>query len=211
MIISSWTFFFINFLVIFENMFDSFFKFTDRFLHFSQMEKEAIQDILIYREVPKKYPLAKIGDICREAYFIKKGCVRLFYDKDGEEITGFFFTENMIVSSFESVLTQQPSIQGIETLEPCELIVFQYSKLNSLYDSFPRLNIFIRKLLEERFIFAQKVVASLIIDKPEDRYLRLFQRQPELLNRVPQHMLATYLGITPVSLSRIRKRIFDTK
>ena len=71
------------------------------------------------------------------------------------------------------------------------------------------MNIFIRKVLEQRFIFSQKVVASYILNNPEERYLGLFKRQPELFNRVPQHMLATYLGITPVSLSRIRKRIFD--
>ncbi|MEM6966852.1 MAG: Crp/Fnr family transcriptional regulator, partial [Bacteroidota bacterium] len=134
---------------------------------------------------------------------------RLYYDKDGEEITGFFFTENMMFAGFESFLSQQPSLQGIKTLEPCELIVIPYSAYQNLYDAIPRFNIFTRKLLEERFIFAQKVVASLILDKPEERYLNLFRRQPELLNRVPQHMLATYLGITPVSLSRIRKRIFE--
>lgn len=192
-------------------MFDSFFKFMERYLHFSQKEKSAIEDILIYREVPKKHDLLKIGDIAREIFFIKKGCVRLYYDKDGDEITGFFMTENMMVSGFESVLTQQPSNQGIKTLEPCELIVLSIFELNQLYEKIPRINIFTRKLLEERFLNAQKVVASLIIDSPEERYLKMFQRQPDLFNRVPQHMLATYLGITPVSLSRIRKRIFDNK
>ncbi len=192
-------------------MFQQFFQFTDRYLRFSEKEKSALEDILIFREVPKKYPLLKIGEIAREIYFINKGCARLFYDKDGEEITGFFFLENMMLGGFESMLTRQPSQQGIETLEPCELVILPFSKFDDLHEKIPRLNIFTRKLLAERFVFAQKVVASLILDSPEERYLRLFQRQPELLNRVPQHMLATYLGITPVSLSRIRKRIFDGK
>ena len=135
----------------------------------------------------------------------------MFYDKDGEEITGFFFIENMMLSGFESTLTKEPSLQGIETLEACELVILPFSAFDQLHKTMPRLNIFTRKILAERFVFAQKVVASLILDSPEERYLRLFQRQPELLNRVPQHMLATYLGITPVSLSRIRKRIFDGK
>lgn len=192
-------------------MFDQFFQFTDRYLHFSQREKTAIEEILIFREVPKKHTLLKIGSIAREIYFLKKGCARMYYDKDGEEITGFFFTENMTLGGLESVLSQEASQQGIKTLEPCELIVIKYTDFQKLYEKIPRLNIFTRKLLEERFIFAQKVVASLILDKPEERYLNLFRRQPELLNRVPQHMLATYLGITPVSLSRIRKRIYDGK
>lgn len=192
-------------------MFEQFFQFTDRYLQFTAKEKSAFEDILIFREVPKKYPLLKIGAIAREVYFINKGCARLFYDKDGEEITGFFFLENMMLSGFESTLTMQPSIQGIETIEASELVVFPFAAFNQLHEEFPRFNIFTRKLLTERFVFAQKVVASLILDSPEERYLQLFQRQPELLNRVPQHMLATYLGITPVSLSRIRKRIFDHK
>lgn len=192
-------------------MYESFFLFTDRYYRFSPKEKTELEDILIFREVPKKHTLLKIGEISREMYFIKKGCLRFFYDRDGEDVTGFFATENMMLSSFESQLTNTPSLQGLETLEPCELIVIPFAKLNALYEKMPNLNIFVRKLLEERFVFAQKIVASLIIDKPEERYLKLFQRQPELLNRVPQHMLATYLGITPVSLSRIRKRIFDGK
>ena len=192
-------------------MFQQFFQFTDRYLRFSEKEKSELEDILIFQEVPKKYPLLKIGEIAREIYFINKGCTRLFYDKDGEEITGFFFLENMMLGGFESMLTLQPSQQGIETLEPCELVILPFSKFDALHEKIPRLNIFTRKLLAERFVFAQKVVASLILNSPEERYLQLFQRQPELLNRVPQHMLATYLGITPVSLSRIRKRILDGK
>ena len=192
-------------------MFEPFFQFTDRYFRFSQKEKSELEDILIYREVPKKHTLLKIGDISREMYFIKKGCLRFFYDRDGEDVTGFFATENMMLSSFESHLTNTASIQGIEAIEDSELIVIPFAKFTALYDKIPNLNIFGRRLLEERFVFAQKIVASLILDKPEERYLKLFKRQPELLNRVPQHMLATYLGITPVSLSRIRKRIFDGK
>jgi len=192
-------------------MFQQFFQFTDRYLRFSEKEKSALEDILIFREVPKKYPLLKIGEIAREIYFINKGCARMFYDKNGEEITGFFFLENMLLSGFESMLTRESSQQGIETLEPCELIIIPYHAFEELHKKHPRFNIFTRNLLAERFVFAQKVVASLILDSHEERYIRLFQRQPELLNRVPQHMLATYLGITPVSLSRIRKRIYDEK
>jgi len=192
-------------------MFQPFFQFTDHFTPFSKAEKKLIEDDLIFREVPKKFPLVKIHDICREIYFMNKGCARLYYDKDGEEITGFFFTENMLLGGLESFLAQTPTVQGIETLEYCELIVIRKETLEKWYQEIPRMHIFVRKLLEQRFIFSQKVVASYILNNPEERYLGLFQRQPELLNRVPQHMLATYLGVTPVSLSRIRKRIFDEK
>jgi len=192
-------------------MFQQFFQFTNHFTPFSTAEKAIIENDLVYREVPKKFLLVKINDICQELYFMNKGCARLYYDKDGEEITGFFFTENMTLGGLESFLSKTPSIQGIETLEPCKLIVIKKEVLEKWFQEIPRMHIFFRKLLEQRFIFSQKVVASYILNSPEERYLGLFQRQPELLNRVPQHMLATYLGITPVSLSRIRKRIFEMK
>jgi CRP-like cAMP-binding protein len=73
----------------------------------------------------------------------------------------------------------------------------------------PKINVLMRKLLEERMSFAQKVVASFILNKPEDRYLALLARRPELLQRIPQNILSSYLGITPVSLSRIRKRLSE--
>jgi hypothetical protein len=79
--------------------------------------------------------------------------------------------------------------------------------LERLYELIPKINVFIRKLLEERFVNAQKVVTSYILLNPEERYFNMFKANPEILNRVPQHTLASYLGITPVSLSRIRKRI----
>ena len=135
-------------------MFQPFFQFTNQFVHFSNNEKALIEDDLVFREVPKKFPLVKINDICREIYFMNKGCARLFYDKDGKEITGFFFTENMLLGGLESFLAQTPTIQGIETLESCELVVIKKEALEKWFREIPRMNIFIRKVLEQRFIFS---------------------------------------------------------
>ncbi len=189
-------------------MFDHFWNFTKPFVDFSNPEKKQIEESLVFRDVPKNYLLLDIGDTAKEVYFINKGLVRFYYLTDeGKEITGFIFQENMFAGSHESFFAQQPSSQVLETLEDCELLVLSFDKMHQLFSDIPRMNILVRKVLEQRFAFAQKVIAALIANKPEDRYQTYQELHPELENRIPQHILASYMGITPVSLSRIRKRL----
>lgn len=173
----------------------------------SQKEKDLLSDALIIRQIPKKFDIVEIGKISREVYFINKGCLQLFYNKDGEDATIFLATENMFLGTFTSFLTQQPSLEGLRSLEDCELLVLPKSALENLYETMPKMNLIIRKVLEQRFLSAQSIVTSFVLNKPEERYLQMLEKRPELFQRVPQHILATFLGITPVSLSRIRKRI----
>ncbi len=188
-------------------MFDHFWKFTSQFVHFSAREKEQIGAHLILRDVPKQHILVDFGDIAREVYFINKGLLRFYYiTDDGREVTGFVFQEGMMAGAHESFFGQQPSLQVLETIEAAELLVLPYDALEQLYTGIPKLNVFVRKLLEQRMSHAQKVVASLILHKPADRYKEYQRLHPGLEGRIPQHMLATFMGITPVSLSRIRGR-----
>ena len=189
-------------------IFDNFLTFTDQFVSFSPQEKEQIKRQFTIRDVPKHHVLIDIGQVADEIYFINKGCIRLYYlTEEGEEVTGFIFLENMMAGASESFFSRIPSMQVIETLEECELLVLTHEKLEQLYTDVPKMNILVRKILEQRMAFAQKVVASLIIHKPQDRYSSYQQLHPDLENRIPQHILASYMGITPVSLSRIRKRL----
>lgn len=191
-------------------MFDDFWDFTAGYVEFSPSEKAIISDKLIVRDVPHHFRLIDLGEIASEVYFVRKGCLRFYYiTPEGKEVTGFFFTEGMFGGSHESFFSQIPSIQVLETLEDSELIVLTYEVLEELYESVAKMNVFVRKLLTHRFSYAQKIVASFILNQPEERYLALLKRQANLLNRIPHHMLASYLGITPVSLSRIRKRIME--
>ncbi|MEZ5040154.1 MAG: Crp/Fnr family transcriptional regulator [Saprospiraceae bacterium] len=191
-------------------MFDNFWTFTEQFVSFSNKEKERIKSSLILRDVPKNHVLIDFGDIAKEAFFINKGILRFYYISDeGNEITGFVFQENMMAGSHESFFSQVPSIQVLETLEAAELLVLPYDQLQQLYLEVPKMNIMVRKLLEQRMAHAQKVIASLIINKPIDRYQAYQTLHPGLENRIPQHVLASYMGITPVSLSRIRRRLTE--
>jgi CRP-like cAMP-binding protein len=191
-------------------MFDIFHQAVSRFVSFSESEKHLVENAFSFQRVPKKTVLVKEGEVARELYFINKGLIRLYYTKDIEEITGFIFKEYLFASSYDSFLSKTPSIQTLETLEDCELLVIGYNELEELYETVPKVNILTRKVAEQRFINGQRILSSFILDSPEERYRKFTEQHGDLLLRVPQHMIASFLGITPVSLSRIRKRVMSS-
>lgn len=186
---------------------EQFWKFTDCYVLFSKQEKKLIAPYFKAKDIPKNSTLVDLGDLSRELFFILKGCLRYYYlTEDGREITGFIFQENMFAGSHNSFFSQIPSTQILESIEESSVLTINYTGLMDLYRLVPKMNELVRKILEHRFAFAQSVIASLIINKPEERYRQLLKQQPELVHRVPLNILATYIGITPVSLSRIRAR-----
>jgi CRP-like cAMP-binding protein len=190
-------------------MFETLYQYIKPFVTFSEQEKRVLEDAFTFRQVPKKFKLTEEGKIAKELYFILKGLVRLYYTKDGEEITGYIFKEHLFASSYDSFLRKVPSIQTLETLEDCDLLVITYNRLQQLYDDVPNMHIVARKVAEQRFINAQLILSSFILDSPEERYRKFEEQHGDLLLRVPHHIIASYLGITPVSLSRIRKRLME--
>lgn len=200
---------FVAFILLFVFMFEPFYQYTSRIVTFTEIEKRVVEDAFTFRHVPKKFKLTEEGKIARELYFILKGLIRLYYTKDGEEITGFIFREQLFASSYDSFLRQVPSIQTLETLEESDLLVIGYTRMQQLYEELPKMHILARKVAEQRFINAQMMLSSFILDSPEERYRKFEEQHGDLLLRVPHHMIASYLGITPVSLSRIRKRLME--
>lgn len=190
-------------------MFDLIYQYTSQMVNFTDREKAIFEDAFTYRHVPKKFMLVKEGETARELYFINRGLLRLYYTKEGEEITAFIFREGLFASSLDSFLQQSPGIQSLDTLEDCDLLVLTFDRLQELYEKLPKMNILTRKVAEQRFINAQRILSSFILDSPEERYRKFEAQNKDLLQRVPQHIIASYLGITPVSLSRIRKRIIS--
>lgn len=166
-----------------------------------------LEEAFTFRQVPNKFKLAEEGKVAKELYFINKGLIRLYYSKNGEEITGFIFQEGLFAASLDSFLRHSPSIQSLETMEDCELLVITKEELEALYRRLPAMNTITRKIAEQRFINAQRILSSFILDSPEERYKKFEVAHKDLLLRVPLHYIASFLGITPVSLSRIRKRL----
>ncbi|HOU46414.1 MAG TPA: Crp/Fnr family transcriptional regulator [Chitinophagales bacterium] len=139
--------------------------------------------------------------------FILKGGFRFFYEKNDNEITCLLGFENNLIGSFESNILKQPCTQTIQAIEESELFVIDYKDLEKLYDKSPKFERVGRIILEYYLAYLQQRVTSYLLDTPEQRYVRLINETPNLLNRVPLQYIASYIGVTPVSLSRIRKRI----
>ena len=182
---------------------DIFRQFTD----FNELELKIIMPYFEPKKFKKKSVLLNAGQVSNEVYYLIKGCIRLFCEKDGEELSTYFFTENMFAGSYDSFLSRKSSKVAIETLEDCEVLSLTHEAQEELYEVFPKMNEFIRKAIEQRFVLLHDLFISYLLNSPEERYLMLQKDRPELLQRIPQHQIASFLGITPVSLSRIRNRL----
>ncbi len=182
-------------------------KIFKRFTDFNDRELKDIMPYFEFKKFKKKNILLDIGNVSNEVFYIIKGCIRLYCEKDGEELSTYFFTEDMFAGSYDSFLSRKPSKVAIETLEDCEVLVLSHKSQEKLYKVFPKMNEFIRKAIEKRFVLLHDLFISYLLNNPEERYLMLLKERPELLQRIPQHQIASFLGVTPVSLSRIRNRV----
>ena len=164
------------------------------------------QDMFVEREIPSKTVLLREGEIANQFYFIKKGCLRLWLNKDGKDITVQFFFEGQGVASIDSLVSGQPSMFTIETIEPSLLITLSKDHFEQLQRAYPELKEGFLEILYQRFRNYSLLFISRIKDSPRERYEDLIKNHPEIVKRIPQHYIASYLGITPISLSRIRNR-----
>lgn len=157
--------------------------------------------------VPSKTVLLEEGEIADRLYLVRKGCLRLFFDNDGKDMTFQFFFEDDLVASFDSFYKRTPSLFSLESIEPSEL---SFVKRDDFFGMVER-DMSVRRLYEERladrFHAYQRLFLSRIRNTPRQRYEELLREHPDIVRRVPQHYIASYLGITPVSLSRIRNRL----
>lgn len=179
---------------------------------FVQLEDEAFEhfyQLLDIRRLKRKEFLLREGEVCKEAYFVVQGLIRYFHVVDGEEITGQFFFEDAWYSDYESFLTGAPSEQYIQALEKTEVAALSKFNLNRLFQELPQFERFGRIMAEQAFIGLRRRMESYAHLNPEQRYLKLIKQRPKVVQRVPQHYIASYLGIKPQSLSRIRKRLLN--
>ncbi len=158
------------------------------------------------QEVGAKTTLLNEGDISKKAFYIEKGCSRVWFNNNGKDVTFQFFFDGEGVSSIESFRTNQPSLFSIETIEPSVIHSVSKKDFQTIIDSSPIIKQQIEEHIFQRLILYQKLFLSRIKDNPQKRYEELLANYPKILQRIPQHYIASYLGITSVSLSRIRNR-----
>lgn len=158
------------------------------------------------QEIAAKTILLQEGQISRTMFFIEKGCLRTWVNNDGKEITTQFFFEGDKVSSIESFRASQPSLYSIESLEPCILQTISQQEFQNALENKPEIKEEMQEHLFKRLLQSQKTFYSYLKNNPQQRYKELIEEHPQIIQRIPQHYIASYLGITSVSLSRIRNR-----
>lgn len=180
------------------------FQYFKKFNPLSKEAEQAILSICSTIHIKKNEDLQPIGHTCKTIYFIEKGSARIYYFKDGTDITERFFFENSIIARVESLFTGQPSRKAIQALEDAEIIAINAPGLFKLYDSFPGIERLFRKIFEEAYVETVNRIEGIQFHTAEERYKALLAEAPDVLMRVPLKYVASYLGITQVSLSRIR-------
>lgn len=163
---------------------------------------------LRYRSLGRGERWISEGERERDIGIVLEGNIRHYYTRDGEEKTTYFYFEHHLVSSYISAISGDPSLITIEALTDCRLLVFSYAHLRSLFDQSPKWERFGRLVAEYLAKGLEERMVGLLMMSPEDRYLQLLEgNKQKIIERIPQHYIANYLGVTPVSLSRIRKRL----
>lgn len=151
--------------------------------------------------------LLKAGEICEHIYFIKKGAVRGFIQEGTKDITTWITAENEVVSSISSLDAREPAQENMQAIENCELLALTYADFQELYIKFPEFNILARKLLQKYYKDAEGRAFIARVTNAEKKYQMFLIRYGHLANRIPLKYIASFLGITLETLSRVRKKI----
>lgn len=181
-------------------------EFIEKHITLSEEEKNIITSANVFKSVKKKTILLNEGQRSNEGYFVLKGCLRDYQIIDGEERTTAFYTEMEGVTP-HCVQTKKPSQYYIAAVED-SIITLSNTELEAeMFEKFPKFESLCRVLSEKIIVKQQTDFAEFRTSSPEQRYLNLLENRPDLIQRVPQHQLASYLGMKPQSLSRLRTRI----
>jgi CRP-like cAMP-binding protein len=184
-------------------------KYLEQFIQLEELEWLKILNAIQVKHLKRHEKLLSSNTTCTWIAFVNSGALRTFYNRQGEEITFFFFFENTVASDYESFITRKPTGFCMEAIEDTELLMIPYADIQKLYSQLKEGQKLARFIAEHLYILQRQRTSSLLLLTPEERYLELLRSKSEILNRVNQYYIATYLGIKPQSLSRIRKRLAD--
>ena len=167
---------------------------------------ERLQPVIKEKRFARREFLLKAGKVCRHIYYVQKGLLRCYYDMDGLDISASFVKEGEIGVVAESFLLQKESHEHIQAMEDSIVYTISHADLEKLYRDFPELNIIARLIIGKCFILSEKRLSMIRMRRAKDRYSWLMAHESILIRRVPSKYLASYLGITEVKMSIVKKR-----
>lgn len=177
---------------------------NSRFPEMGKEGRQLLSEVLTRKEISKGEMTLIEGEVCHDIIFVAKGMLRQFYYKNGKDVTEHFSYEGCMVICIESFLKQEPTRLMVEALEPSVVYRLPYNKLNRLIETSPEVNQFYRKILEYSLIVSQIKADSWRFEAARERYNLLMQYHPEVIKRAPLSHIASYLLMTPETLSRVR-------
>ena len=182
--------------------------YISKHIELSKEEEAFLVSKVFYRKYLKGQYVVQQGDICKYECFVLAGCTKMFYlDDDGQEHIILFSIEDWWTSDMGSFITQTPADFNIQCLENTELVMFSYDIIEELYAKIPKLERFFRQLIERAFVASQKRIIRNFALTAKDRYLYFRNQYPKIEQRIPQYMVASYLGITKEFLSKIKSQL----
>ena len=181
------------------------------YIEFNKDEERFIDNVFRVKHFAKGEHFLLAGDVCREAAFIESGVFRFYINTGERDATYYFAAENEFICDYPSFLPQRPSAVNIQALEAAEIRAISFDDLQSFYREVTFGERFGRLIAEEIFVDSIQQLGSFYQDKPAVRYQNFVQRFPQLVQRLPQYYIASYVGIEPQSLSRIRRRFLSKK
>jgi CRP/FNR family transcriptional regulator, anaerobic regulatory protein len=186
-------------------------EYISRFMILPESDLQLFFKSLVKKKVPKGGFLMEAGQVCDYVAFINKGHFRAFCLIDKEEATYNFFFDGNFMTDYPSFISRQPSIEIHQALEDAEVLTINYLDMQRIYKEVPSWEKFGRLIAEFIIMGIADRNRSMLFMSPEDRYLNLMKTRPKVFANIPQHYIASYLGIQPESLSRIRKRLAENR
>ncbi|MDP2415039.1 Crp/Fnr family transcriptional regulator [Daejeonella sp.] len=189
-------------------MFEVLFSKVEEKIKLSDVEKDICKSLFSPKKLRKRQYILQQDDICKNLVFVEKGILRSYsVDSKGNEHILQFAPEGWWISDVYSFLTGEAAVYNIEAIEDSELLLISKSSLDELYERVPKFERYFRLLSQANMVATHRRLTASLSDSADEKYLRLLSAYPNIVARVPQHMIASYLGITPETLSRVRKRI----